>query len=753
MLCGNWHGHAPTIVAEALVPVAEPLVTALRAGPWARGAEVARALGRGLLPAEDPATPPEWLLPGQVPSFRRVLAALRRYRAAVLADPVGSGKTYIALAAAAALNGGRCTACLVPATLVSQWQAVAAKLGVPASIVSHQQVSRGTLPEGTSGLVVVDESHHFRHRHTRRYRNAAPWLLGRAVLLVTATPIVNRLEDLLYQLRLGVRDDALRAAGVISLRGMFDGGCASPALGELVIETTRLAPGRPARLSHTSRPEPAEYDSAATALGLIARLRLSRRPPVAALIRAGLHRAAASSPAALRGAMQRYRTLLLHARDAARAGRSLDRSEIRRLTGELDDQLVWWELLSDGGAATEIDLADLDVIDEVVADARSAEAAPDPKVERLRRILADGRPTLVFVTRRETVGHLRERLTDLPVAWCTGERGGLGRTPVPRGMVLSWFREAPATPDRPRPEVHHLIVTDVAAEGLDLQRAARVVHYDLPWTPMRLEQREGRALRLGSNHDIVEVVRFTPPPTMERALKIEDALFRKSRLPGLAGLGADGRRLWRWRAETGEALAQGATVAGVALVPVGPPGVLAGFSLYGSERPDRDRLGYSLLWIDSEGRWSESDDTVAERLAVALQHADSPTPDAERLTSGLALLAEPIRHRLALVRGRRWSMAGSSPGAQQVVGRLQSAIRRAARERNLEGLDRLERALGFVGGGHTAGEAMLLERLESSSDADLVRWAGRLPAPSRYIEVTGIRLDGLVLFAGEASPP
>ena len=112
----------------------------------------------------------------------------------------------------------------------------------------------------------------------------------------------------------------------------------------------------------------------------------------------------------------------------------------------------------------------------------------------------------------------RDRLAGLPIAWCTGERAGVGPSPVPRSVVLGWFREGPGAPESRPSSVRHLLVTDVAAEGLDLQRAARVVHYDLPWTPMRLEQREGRAVRLGSHHPTVDIVRFAPPPPLERAL-------------------------------------------------------------------------------------------------------------------------------------------------------------------------------------------------------------------------------------------
>ena len=96
----------PAIVAESLVAVSDPLLTVLRPGPLSYGAAVAASLARSLLPAEDISPPPQWLLPSQQRSFRRVLAAVRRHRGAVLADPVGSGKTYVALAVAASFNRG-----------------------------------------------------------------------------------------------------------------------------------------------------------------------------------------------------------------------------------------------------------------------------------------------------------------------------------------------------------------------------------------------------------------------------------------------------------------------------------------------------------------------------------------------------------------------------------------------------------------------------------------------------------------------
>ncbi|GBD43555.1 RNA polymerase-associated protein RapA [bacterium HR40] len=61
--------------------------------------------------------------------------------------------------------------------------------------------------------------------------------------------------------------------------------------------------------------------------------------------------------------------------------------------------------------------------------------------------------------------------------------------------------------DSKRPRV--LVATDCLSEGINLQeKFTAVVHYDLPWNPNRLEQREGRVDRYGQPAETVKVVRF-----------------------------------------------------------------------------------------------------------------------------------------------------------------------------------------------------------------------------------------------------
>ena len=735
----RWWTASPSIVAESLLGVPDALVTALHPGRPASGAAVAAALAASMAPPELAAEPPAWLLPEQGKSFRRVLAAIERYRGAVLADPVGSGKTFVALAVAARLNRGP-TACLVPAMLLAQWQRTAARLAIPVTLCSHEQVSRGHLPEGTRGLVVIDESHHFRNPRTKRYRHLAPWLVGRPALLVTATPIVNSMRDLAHQLVLAVKDDALAPHGIRSIHSLLAGGCAVEALGHLVQENERVTERRPLRLVRRSLPTQRESAATLHSLELLSQLQLSRNQAVAGLIRGVLLRAVASSPAALEGALRRYRRLLLCARDAARAGQPMDRAEVRQFTRELGDQLVWWELLPGNGTQGEIELDDLPHLERQVLEVAVTAQQPDGKLDRLGCLLEETTPTLVFTAFRDTVRYLRDRLAHLRLAWCTGERAGIGHTILARDAVLGWFRGAPSSSAAPR----HLVVTDVAAEGLDLQRAARVVHYDLSWTPMRMEQREGRSVRYGSQHAQVEVIRFALPPALERQLKLERVLARKARIPAAAGIGPDGRHIWRWRAELAERFRSASAQSGVAVIDSSTPGLLAGFALHHPE--SAGALASTLLWLAEDGSWSEAPAEVGQRLSLAAEQQDVVVVDPGLLRQWLALLARPMRERLTLVRSRRWISPDPTSATGKAMSTIQSLIREAARRRQATRLAELEGALAFLASGHTAGEKTIVERLGQASRLGLGELIRTLTdRPFRW-DALEIRLTGLVVF-------
>src|SRR5207247_3652807 len=153
----------------------------------------------------------------------------------------------------------------------------------------------------------------------------------------------------------------------------------------------------------------------------------------------------------------------------------------------------------------------------------------------------DGK-TLVFVQSRATARYLLRRLPGRRVAAVMGEAGLFGREVAGRFEVLRAF--APRAQGAPSPapalETDVLIATDLLSEGLNLQDAVRVIHYDLPWSPARLPPRVGRSDRAGSPHERIETVTFLPPPSLADALAMEPRLVAKRRMQSRAGAGPHG---------------------------------------------------------------------------------------------------------------------------------------------------------------------------------------------------------------------
>lgn len=742
------------IVAESLETVSDPLLTAIRTGPPRDADEVVANLAKSLLPEEAQAESPAWLRPTQQRTFRRLLAALERQGGALLSDPVGSGKTFVALAVARAWNGGRATTCFVPAGLLDQWDSVARRLDLEVRLWSHERTSRGRLPPAGRGLVLIDESHHFRHAETRRYAHLSPWLVGHPVLLLSATPIVNGLADLVNQLLLTVRDDILLPRGIPSLSSIVSDAGPITALGELLFSSNERMEGRPRREERRLASPEIDEDLLAALDGLT----LSRHPAVARLVRGTLWRAAASSPAALHAALTRYDSLLRHAADARAAGRPMDRRALHAFVGGAEDQLVFWALF-DGPAATgELALEDADRVTDVLHHVAMLATLPDAKLDLLEAILADGRRTLIFTTAIETVRYLRNRLHSGPLAWCTGDTSGIGRWVLPRRSVLGWFAPAPVGGVIPAGAPRHLVTTDVSAEGLDLQGAERIVHYDLPWTSVRLDQRDGRAIRLGSDHARVEVVRFEPPPSIERRIEQMECLERKKSLPARVGLG-DAAEAQAWPGSIGDRLLASEKLARFHDVrPIGPCGVagvfgegagaLVGFRLGGRSSKGSEARWSTVGWIDDEGGWSEASDRVESALRLALEAPTAVPPSELELARILSIVGYIISGRLSLLQRSRWAAPAPGPEARQLIRRLRALAADAARRRDNALLPRLERALRFAASGHTAGERALISELATSS-TDLIRRLDRLPPPSPSFDPLPPVITGIIVFRKE----
>lgn len=101
---------------------------------------------------------------------------------------------------------------------------------------------------------------------------------------------------------------------------------------------------------------------------------------------------------------------------------------------------------------------------------------------------------VVFAFFRATLAYLNRRLSDDDVTSIM-LRGGGGDE---RFQVIETFRRDDG------PSV--LLSSEVGSEGIDLQFARVVVNYDLPWNPMRVEQRIGRVDRIGQKADRISII-------------------------------------------------------------------------------------------------------------------------------------------------------------------------------------------------------------------------------------------------------
>ena len=81
----------------------------------------------------------------------------------------------------------------------------------------------------------------------------------------------------------------------------------------------------------------------------------------------------------------------------------------------------------------------------------------------------------------------------------------------------------------PEQELRVLVATDVLSEGQNLQDAAIVVNYDLPWAIIRLIQRAGRIDRIGQRSDSIYCYSFLPAAGVEKLIRLRERVHTRLR--------------------------------------------------------------------------------------------------------------------------------------------------------------------------------------------------------------------------------
>ncbi|WP_083486278.1 DEAD/DEAH box helicase [Alicyclobacillus ferrooxydans] len=413
-------------------------------------------------------------LPHQVDTARQVLQSL--HGRAILADEVGLGKTIEAgLIAKEYLVRGLAKKILImaPASLVLQWtrefnekfgiRAVAQKKAwmwtqydvLVASLDTAKREPHRSIVLGMDwDLVIVDEAHKLKNPRTRNWQmvNQIP---NKYMLLLTATPIQNQLTELHTLITL-LRPGQLGSTAqfvvehMASKREAKDPEALRSRLSEVMIRNQRNDGATTLPPRHVQAVSLSLNDQERTLYnGVVQFLRDSyeeqkgNRISVLPLIT--LQREICSSPHA---AM----TTLLKMRKKAQSPRKIEQ------------------------------------IDELLALCQNVEH--HTKIETVLQLIEQlGGKCIIFTEYRATQDFLMSMLYQHKIP-AVPFRGGFKRS------KKDWMTEL----FQRRAQV--LVATESGGEGINLQFCHQMINYDLPWNPMRLEQRIGRIHRLGQEHPV-----------------------------------------------------------------------------------------------------------------------------------------------------------------------------------------------------------------------------------------------------------
>ncbi|HLX48093.1 MAG TPA: DEAD/DEAH box helicase, partial [Streptosporangiaceae bacterium] len=394
---------------------------------------------------------------------------LRRMRGrAILADEVGLGKTIEAGLVLSELRmrglGDRALV-VVPAGLAQQWrEELERKFALPTTIASKGEWDTGNdhpvvivslaaarrdplksaLTARPWDVVIMDEAHRLRNPRSASGRLARA-LSARYLLLLTATPVENRLQDL-YELV------SLVAPGLLGTPAQFraqhgsgDPGTPRDVSGlrartrEVMVRHRRseVSLMLPQRLAETVLVNPTEEEAGLYA-GIATRIRQEARSAAQArrLTLRSLARLAGSSPAAVAPTLAK----------------------------------VGWDDLAQRAAAI---------------------GSPSKIGELVSRLKSTGpEKVLVFTAFRQTLEQMAAELNDkgIPAAVY---HGSLAR--ADKEKAVGAFRD----------EVPVMLSTESAGEGRNLQFCHMMINVDLPWNPMQIEQRLGRLHRVGQTQEVL----------------------------------------------------------------------------------------------------------------------------------------------------------------------------------------------------------------------------------------------------------
>jgi len=500
------------------------------------------------------------ILAHQVESTHRVLSALNQRF--LIADEVGLGKTIEAGLIIKELEYRyryRRMLIVCPASLMCQWQSeMQSKFNDRFVIMDRKELKR-TSRERRAGsawdahdkiicsldfvknrrylkelqnvswdAVIFDEAHRLRRdskRATLAYE-AAQVIAERtkALLLLTATPFRGVLEELYYLIALldpnilgpfqsYYYDYCIENADLSTLRGKI-----APVL---IRRTKQEVGGFTRRCARTVRfelyPDERElYDATTLYVAEEFNRAMQSENRAVGFVMTIFQKLLDSSSHALGCALERRMRRLRELADKVELSHRLDRDaalgdpDLIDCAEEVDDLVC----MTSRTTVAEMRL-EADTLERLVALSRAI--AVNKKAEKLAGLIRSLRKKgfrkfLIFTQFRTTQDYLAEFLKAYDVELF---HGSLSRDEKERAMA------------RFRDEAEILICTEAGGEGRNMQFCNILVNYDLPWSPLKIEQRIGRLHRFGQADDVYIYNFSTKNTVAERVLEI---LERKLRL-------------------------------------------------------------------------------------------------------------------------------------------------------------------------------------------------------------------------------
>ncbi|MFO7883371.1 MAG: SNF2-related protein [Desulfobacteraceae bacterium] len=440
----------------------------------------------------------------QEETARKVLKQFRGR--ALLSDEVGLGKTIEALMILVEyIKRGMVKSgiILTPTPLVSQWKEEMRRkfnMDVPSTddmefksgdkkfwdhpfviaSINHAKSKKNfdLVTAREYDMIIVDEAHHLKNRSTLNWKlvNA---LKKRFILLLTATPVENNLMEL-YNLITLLKPGQLDTAKAFREKFMTRGDPTDPRnqvllkelLGQVMIRNTRALAGIhiPPRFAETINIDPLDSDKEfyKRLESLILAMNKDQKGRARVIVK-NLLAQAGSSPTAVAS--------------------SLDNMLARKIySPELEEEIMAVKNL----CRTTVDT---------------------PKNKTLMKVInaGKGEKIIVFVKYKATIEHLAEFLDWNNYSFSLFH-GGMDN------------KQKDAAIEAFRTEKQILVTTEIGGEGRNLQFCARMVNYDLPWNPMKIEQRIGRIHRIGQENQ-VQIYNFCATGSIEDY--ILDVLDRK----------------------------------------------------------------------------------------------------------------------------------------------------------------------------------------------------------------------------------